>query len=56
MLARTPLPERPGDSGFLDVEVAVPAGAGTSDLCFTTTGDTRPDMWVLDQVRLLPAR
>ena len=51
-LARLPLPEKPGADGFLEMEVPVTAGLSTSDLCFTTTGDTRPDMWVLDRVTL----
>ena len=54
-VARVPLPERTGADGFVEVDAALPdAIAGASDLCFTTTGDTRPTMWVVDRVALVP--
>lgn len=54
-VARIPLPEHTGADGFVEVEAAFPDDAGGStDLCFTTTGDTRPAMWVLDRVALVP--
>lgn len=53
-LARIPLPAAPGEDGFLSVDVPVEQAQGSTDLCFTTTGDTRPAMWVLDRVDLVP--
>jgi hexosaminidase len=32
----------------------LPAQAEAKDLCVYFTGDTRPAMWVLDRIRLLP--
>ncbi len=55
VVARQPLPARTGADGFLDVTTALPTGLERSDLCFTTTGDTRPAMWVLDRVTLVPS-
>ena len=55
VVARQPLPASTDADGFIDVSTALPAGLGRSDLCFTTTGDTRPAMWVLDRVTLVPA-
>lgn len=51
-VARIPLPAETGADGFVDVPVPLAAASGRSDLCFTTTGDTRPAMWVLDRVDL----
>ncbi|MGJ4803512.1 beta-N-acetylhexosaminidase [Luteimonas sp. SDU82] len=53
-VARQPLPARAGADGFVELELPLDDVAGRSDLCFTPTGDTRPDMWVLDRVELLP--
>ena len=44
------LPAKP----VVDIDVALADAAGRSDLCFTATGDTRPAMWVLDRVTLVP--
>ena len=55
VIARQPLPARTAADGFLDVTTALPAGLKRSDLCFTTTGDTRPAMWVLDRATLVPS-
>ena len=52
-LARQPLPARPGEDGFVELELPLAGAAGRSDLCFTATGDTRPRMWVLDRVELV---
>ncbi|WP_407353059.1 family 20 glycosylhydrolase [Luteimonas sp. R10] len=54
LLASVPLPERPDADGFVVLDAALPAQTGTQDLCITFTGDTRPTMWVLDEVRLVP--
>jgi hexosaminidase len=51
-VARIPLPGQTGADGFVDVPVPLAGASGRSDLCFTTTGDTRPAMWVLDRVDL----
>ncbi|MEZ0471412.1 family 20 glycosylhydrolase [Luteimonas salinilitoris] len=54
LLASAPLPEHPDADGFVVLDAALPEQAGTQDLCITFTGDTRPTMWVLDEVRLVP--
>ena len=55
VVARQPLPAKTGADGFLEITTALPMGLDRSDLCFTTTGDTRPAMWVLDRATLVPA-
>ena len=49
------LPAAPGADGFVELEVplATPL-AGRQDLCLRFTGDTRPQMWVVDRVTLQP--
>lgn len=54
VLATTPLPAAPGKDGFLDLTLPLPAQSESKDLCVYFTGDTRPAMWVLDRIRLLP--
>ncbi len=54
VLATTPLPAAPGKDGFLDLTLPLPAQSESKDLCVYFTGDTRPTMWVLDRIRLLP--
>jgi len=50
-----PLPAQPDADGFVTLDAALPAGmSGKQDLCLVFTGDTRPEMWVLDEVRLAP--
>lgn len=54
-VATVPLPAKPDADGFVTLDAALPAGlAGQQDLCLVFTGDTRPEMWVLDEVRLVP--
>lgn len=53
-LARIPLPAQADADGFVDIDVPLSDVSGHSDLCFTATGDTRPEMWVLDRVELAP--
>ncbi len=54
-LAEVPLPAAPDADGFITLQAAVPESArGTADLCINFTGDTRPAMWVLDEVTLQP--
>ena len=55
LLAQTPLPARPAEDGFLELVLPLTAATGTSDLCVIATGDTRPTMWVVDAVSLVPA-
>ncbi len=53
--ATVPLPAQPDADGFVTLDAALPAGlTGQQDLCLVFTGDTRPEMWVLDEVRLVP--
>ena len=56
VLASAPLPAEPGADGFVELEAplrSVPAGR--TDLCMTFSGDTRPQMWVLNRLSLQPA-
>ena len=56
VLASVPLPRQPGADGFIGLEAPLRQGPETiTDLCLTFSGDTRPQMWVLDQVTLQPA-
>ncbi|WMJ70499.1 family 20 glycosylhydrolase [Stenotrophomonas sp. 24(2023)] len=53
VLAEVPLPAAPDADGFVTLTAALPKGtAGSGDLCINFTGDTRPAMWVLDEVTL----
>lgn len=55
-LARMPLPVAPGADGFITLDVPLPATlVGRHDLCVDFSGDTRPAMWVLDTMTLVPA-
>ena len=57
VLATVPLPQQPGKDGFIELEAPLQAGAEQiTDLCMTFSGDTRPQMWVLDQVQLQPKK
>ncbi|MCD9088194.1 family 20 glycosylhydrolase [Stenotrophomonas sp. SY1] len=53
-LASVPLPANPGADGFLELEAAISAPAARGDLCVRFTGDTRPNMWTLDWIKLEP--
>ena len=52
---QAPLPANPAVDGFLELVLPVPTTTGASDLCVIATGDTRPTMWVVDAVSLVPA-
>lgn len=54
-LARVALPAECDADGFASLEAPLPADAGSGDLCLFFTGDTRPTMWVVDRVELVPA-
>lgn len=54
-LVSVPLPAAPGADGFITLDAALPRSVkGTQDLCVRFTGDTRPTMWVLDDLTLQP--
>lgn len=53
-LASVPLPATHGKDGFLDLTLPLFPQTQAKDLCVYFTGDTRPAMWVLDRIRLLP--
>ena len=54
-LVSVPLPATPGADGFITLDAALPRSLmGTQDLCVRFTGDTRPTMWVVDEVTLQP--
>ncbi len=54
-LVSVPLPATPGADGFITLEAALPRSLkGPQDLCVRFTGDTRPTMWVVDEVTLQP--
>ena len=55
-LATAALPAAPGDDGFITLQASLPTPAtGLHDLCIRFSGDTRPAMWVLDRITLLPS-
>ncbi|WP_282278555.1 family 20 glycosylhydrolase [Stenotrophomonas sp. PS02297] len=55
-LVSLPLPAAPGADGFIELEAPLPATAAHADLCIRFTGDTRPDLWTLDWIKLEAAR
>jgi hexosaminidase len=56
LLAQLPMPAAPEADGFVELEAALPQSAGgRQDLCIRVTGDTRPMMWAVDRVSLVPA-
>ena len=55
-LASIPLPAEPGADGFLELDAPISAPANRGDLCVRFTGDTRPNMWTLDWIKLEPAK
>jgi len=55
-IASAPLPATPAADGFAEVEAAWSTPVdGARELCIRFSGDTRPAMWVLDTITLLPA-
>ena len=55
-IASAPLPAAPAADGFAVVEAAWSTPVdGARELCIRFSGDTRPAMWVLDTITLLPA-
>ncbi len=54
-LAEVALPATPDADGFITLQATLPESAREmTDLCINFTGDTRPAMWVLDEVTLHP--
>ncbi|KRG84226.1 beta-hexosaminidase [Stenotrophomonas daejeonensis] len=51
-LVSLPLPAAPDADGFIELEAPLAPAKARGDLCIRFTGDTRPDMWTLDWVRL----
>lgn len=55
LLASQPLPAQPDSDGFLTLTLPLQHAPSSADLCLWFTGDTRPTMWVLDRLTLVPA-
>jgi len=52
-VASVPLPATTGEDGFVELEAPLAESpGGRQDLCLRFTGDTRPQMWVIDRVTL----
>ncbi len=51
-LVSLPLPAAPGADGFLELEAPLPVATPRADLCIRFTGDTRPNLWTLDWIKL----
>ncbi|WP_226467660.1 beta-N-acetylhexosaminidase [Luteimonas panaciterrae] len=58
VLGRARLPARPGADGFATLKLPLPLRkqVAAQDVCIVFTGDTRPAMWVVDRVTLLPGK
>lgn len=54
LLATQPLPAQPDADGFVTLRAPLHGAPAAADLCLWFTGDTRPAMWVLDRVTLMP--
>ncbi|WP_295516480.1 family 20 glycosylhydrolase [uncultured Stenotrophomonas sp.] len=53
VVAEVPLPANTDADGFVTLRAPLPKGiSGRDDLCINFTGDTRPAMWVLDEMTL----
>jgi len=56
VLATAPLPAAPDADGFATMRAALASPVtGPGELCIRFSGDTRPAMWVLDRITLLPS-
>ncbi|SEM38463.1 hexosaminidase [Pseudoxanthomonas sp. GM95] len=55
VLGSVPLPKDPGADGFQTLDIPLKAAPSQANLCVYFTGDTRPNMWVLDRMTLIPA-
>ena len=54
IVATAPLPATTDANGFVTLRLPMTTPLANTDLCIQFTGDTRPQMWVLDRIRLLP--
>ncbi|WP_237055901.1 family 20 glycosylhydrolase [Marilutibacter chinensis] len=54
-LATVPMPAAPDADGFVEIDAPLAQAGGRQDLCIRVSGDTRPTMWVVDRVSLVPA-
>ena len=54
LLADLPMPATTDADGFVTLRAPLRNAPATTDLCLWFTGDTRPAMWVLDRLTLLP--
>ncbi len=54
LLASLPMPEKADADGFVTLRARLRDAPADAELCLWFTGDTRPAMWVLDRVTLLP--
>ena len=55
LLASLPMPAATDADGFVSLRAPLHDAPASTDLCLWFTGDTRPAMWVLDRVTLVPA-
>ena len=55
LLGSVPLPKDPGADGFQTLDIPLKNAPAQANLCVVFTGDTRPNMWVLDRMTLVPA-
>lgn len=54
LLAEAAMPAEVDADGFVRIDLPLAADAPSADLCIRFTGDTRPTMWVLSDVTLVP--
>ena len=54
LLASLPMPAATDADGFTTLRPPLQGAPASADLCLWFTGDTRPAMWVLDRVTLVP--
>ncbi|WDS35446.1 family 20 glycosylhydrolase [Pseudoxanthomonas sp.] len=55
LIGSLPLPKDPGADGFQTLTIPLQNASSQANLCVFFTGDTRPNMWVLDRITLVPA-
>lgn len=55
-LVSLPLPAAPGADGFVELQAPLRTSSPRADLCIRFTGDTRPELWTLDWIKLETTR
>jgi hexosaminidase len=55
VLAEQVLPADTPAAGFAEFELQLQSGTAPTDLCLQFSGDSRPQLWVIDHIELLPA-